>query len=84
MTTRAKKPAPPARSEPAAADEIPAELVAALARSAKARRVFEALPPSHRRQWQRWIAEAKQEATRQRRAAKAVEQLATGAKDPRA
>ena len=64
--------------------QIPRELAAALARSKRAAAAYAALAPSHRRQWQRWIADAKQDATRARRAAKAVEQLASGRKDPAA
>jgi uncharacterized protein YdeI (YjbR/CyaY-like superfamily) len=36
---------------------------------------FEALPPSHRREHLKWIAEAKQPATRERRILKAVEMI---------
>ena len=56
----------------------PPELVAALARSKAARAVYEALPPSHKKQWNLWVAEAKKAETRERRAAKAVEELAFG------
>jgi uncharacterized protein YdeI (YjbR/CyaY-like superfamily) len=62
--------------------EMPAELVAALATSKRARDAYAALAPSHQRQWQRWIADAKQPATRERRATKAIAQLASGHKDP--
>jgi uncharacterized protein YdeI (YjbR/CyaY-like superfamily) len=68
-------PAPPAR--------IPAELAAALRASPTARAAFDRMPPSHRRQWQLYVAEAKQSETRQRRAARVVAQLATGKPDPR-
>ncbi len=44
----------------------------------KALMSFEAFSPSHRREYLRWITEAKQEATRQRRMRQAIEQLAEG------
>lgn len=50
----------------------------ALKRSAKAKRCFEGLAPSHRREYLEWIAEAKREATRERRIAQAVEWLGEG------
>lgn len=57
---------------------VPAPLAAALAKNAKAREAFESMPPSHRREYCEWIAEAKQEATVQRRVEKTVEKLAAG------
>jgi len=70
----------PARA-PAA---MPQELSSALAGSAPARRAFQALAPGYKRQWQGWVGEAKRAETRERRAAKAVEQLRGGNKAPRA
>ena len=64
-------------------DEVPAELAAALRASPKAKAAFAKLPPSHRRQWQQYVHQAKQAETRQRRAAKAAAQLAAGTADPR-
>lgn len=61
----------------------PADLRGALARSAKARAVFDGLAPSHKREYVRWIAEAKRPETRARRVAQTVERLAQGAKEPR-
>lgn len=55
--------------------ELPSELREALARDTAARAAFEKLPPSHRRQYADYIAEAKQAETRERRARKAVEML---------
>ena len=73
--TAAKPKAKPAkRPEPV----VPAPLGAALAKNAKARKAFEAMPPSHRREYCEWIAEAKQEATVQRRVQKAIDKLSTG------
>jgi uncharacterized protein YdeI (YjbR/CyaY-like superfamily) len=54
---------------------VPKELKAALAKEPAARAAFEKLPPSHRRQYADYIAEAKQAETRERRAQKAVEML---------
>jgi uncharacterized protein YdeI (YjbR/CyaY-like superfamily) len=59
-------------------DALPAELVQALSDDAEARAAFDALPPSHRREYSTWIAEAKRDDTRERRAAKAVEMLRAG------
>lgn len=55
--------------------ELPAELQAALNGNAAGKVAFEALAPSHRREHARFVAEAKQAATRERRAARVVEQL---------
>ena len=81
--------APPASSSSsasasasAASTAPPAELTSALARSAAAKRTFDALAPGQRRLWMRWVGEAKQAATRTRRAASAVEQLRAGHKVP--
>lgn len=66
----AKKPAPPVK--------VPPALEAALAKNTKARATFDSLPPSHRREYIEWITEAKQEATRERRLATALEWMAEG------
>jgi uncharacterized protein YdeI (YjbR/CyaY-like superfamily) len=58
--------------------EVPAELTAALKKAPAAKKVFEAFPPSHRREYVEWITEAKQEATRQKRLAQTIEWLAEG------
>ncbi|WP_370972319.1 YdeI/OmpD-associated family protein [Amycolatopsis sp. cg9] len=55
--------------------EVPGELAAALAAAPDAAAAFEALPPSHRREYVRWVAEAKKPETRVSRARKAVERL---------
>lgn len=57
---------------------VPPELAAALAKNNDARKNFEAGSPSHRREYILWIAEAKQDATRAKRVATAVEWLAEG------
>ncbi len=71
--TRATKP-----RSPAAQPDMPAELGHALARHAPARKTFEALSPSQRREYIEWIAEAKRDETRARRLAQAIEWLAEG------
>lgn len=70
--------APRTKTAPKPPVEPPADLLAALAANAKARATFEGFPPSHRREYVEWITEAKQEATRQRRLAQAVEWMAEG------
>ena len=57
---------------------IPAELARALARNKKAAAAFEKFPPSHKREYARWIAEAKGDDTRQRRVKSAIEWIAAG------
>ena len=58
--------------------EVPADLAEALAHDAVARASFEGMPPSHRREWVRWVAEAQKADTRARRIAKTVHSLREG------
>jgi Uncharacterized protein conserved in bacteria len=58
--------------------EVPAELTAALAGNRKAKSAFEAFPPSRRREYLQWIAEAKRDETRAKRVAQAVAWIAEG------
>jgi len=58
--------------------EVPEDLTAALAADAEAAAVYEALAYSHRKEFVRWITEAKREATRAQRVAKTVEMLKSG------
>jgi hypothetical protein len=58
--------------------EVADDLAAALAGDAKARAAFEALAVSHRKEFVRWITEAKRDATRAQRVAKTVEMLRSG------
>ena len=58
--------------------EAPADLVAALAKNAKARKTFDGFPPSAQRDYIEWIVEAKREETRTKRLAQTVEWLAEG------
>ncbi|HEY0232662.1 MAG TPA: YdeI/OmpD-associated family protein [Dokdonella sp.] len=67
---RASTPRPPA--------EVPEDLAAALKKSAKARKTFEAFSPSHRREYIDWIIEAKREETRAKRLATTIEWLVEG------
>jgi hypothetical protein len=64
------------------ATEVPAELAASLRSDAEAKDAFESLAPSHRREYARWVAEAKLPQTRVRRSAVAVERLKTGMRRP--
>jgi uncharacterized protein YdeI (YjbR/CyaY-like superfamily) len=56
----------------------PPELTAALAKNKKARANFAAFSPSHRRDYNEWIGEAKREETRTARVKQAVEWIAEG------
>jgi uncharacterized protein YdeI (YjbR/CyaY-like superfamily) len=67
---RTRKPKPALRT--------PASLLAALKKSPKALAAFEALPPSHKREYAEWISEAKREGTRARRIATALEWISKG------
>jgi uncharacterized protein YdeI (YjbR/CyaY-like superfamily) len=55
--------------------EIPAALEAALEQNAAARAAFDELSYTHRKEHARWVAEAKQDATRERRVTKVLEML---------
>lgn len=56
----------------------PPDLQAELKKHPRARETFEAFSPSHQREYVEWITEAKQEATRARRLAAAIEMLNEG------
>jgi|SRR5450756_730207 len=58
--------------------EVPPALAAALAGDAKAKAAFDAMAPSHRKEYARWIAEAKRDETRESRVKQAVEMLREG------
>jgi hypothetical protein len=60
----------------------PADLLAALDTNPSAAVVFDKLAPSHKKEYVRWIIEAKKEDTRVSRIGKAVEKLAQGLKRP--
>lgn len=58
--------------------KLPADLAAALQKNAKARATYEAFPPSKQREYVEWLTEAKQDATRRKRLATAIEWMAAG------
>jgi len=61
--------------------EVPADF-AALLKKEKLQATFDQLSYTHRKEYCRWIAEAKKEETRARRLAKSVEMLHRGIKTP--
>ena len=65
------------RDQAAREVEVPIELARLLAANPAARKTFEALSYSHRREHALHVAEAKKPETRERRARKTVEDLAT-------
>jgi uncharacterized protein YdeI (YjbR/CyaY-like superfamily) len=54
---------------------MPQELAAALARDKKAKLAFDAMSPSHRKEYMEWVGDAKKDETRVRRIEKVVAQL---------
>jgi hypothetical protein len=58
--------------------EVPDDLAAALAAEPTTQAAFEALSFTHRKEFVRWVAEAKREATRADRVAKTVEMVRDG------
>jgi uncharacterized protein YdeI (YjbR/CyaY-like superfamily) len=58
--------------------ELPAALTDALAADGEARAGFDGLAFSHRKEFARWINEAKREETRERRVAQALQMLREG------
>ena len=59
--------------------ELPADLAAALAADPEARRAFDALAPSHRKEYARWVGEAKRAETRDRRVRATLAKVRDGA-----
>jgi uncharacterized protein YdeI (YjbR/CyaY-like superfamily) len=68
----------PRTLKPKKALAVPAELKKALSRHKRAAAIFEKFPPSHKREYALWIADAKTSETRDRRAATAVDWIAGG------
>ena len=68
--TRATRPKPPV--------EVPPYILTALRKNKQASTAFDALPPSHKREYVEWITGAKGEDTRQRRLDTAVAWIAEG------
>ena len=58
--------------------EVPADLADALAKDDAARATFDGLSFTHRKEWVRWVEEAKKPETRATRLAKTVESLQAG------
>jgi hypothetical protein len=58
--------------------ELPPALAAAFRTDAKARESFDALAPSHRKEFARWVGEAKRDETRERRVAETLRMLHEG------
>lgn len=67
-----------AKHEPKPAPDMHPDFAKALASNAKAKAVLDGFPPSARRDYLEWISEAKQDATRAKRIATAVEWLSEG------
>ena len=66
------------KHEPKPAPQLHPEFAAALAKAPQAQATLDAFPPSAQRDYFEWITEAKQDATRQKRIATAVEWLGEG------
>src|SRR3954447_27008050 len=58
--------------------DVPDDLAAALEADAEAKAIFDALAFTHRKEYVRWITEAKKDDTRQRRVSQAIEMIRAG------
>ena len=67
-----------AKHDPKPAPGLHPEFAAALAKAPKAKAALDGFPPSAQRDYFEWISEARQDATRQKRIATAVEWLGEG------
>lgn len=63
--------------------DVPAELAEALAAEPELREFYDGLSYTHRREYAEWIADAKRDETRRRRAARAVELLRDRVRTPK-
>jgi hypothetical protein len=72
------KVAKPKKKAPKPDLAAPDDLLSLLAKNKKAKATFDGFSPSHRREYVEWIVDAKQEATRQKRLATAMEWLTEG------
>ena len=70
--------APKPKKAPKPMPDVHPDFAAALDKAPKAKATMEAFPPSCRREYLEWIAEAKQDATRSKRIATAIEWLSEG------
>jgi uncharacterized protein YdeI (YjbR/CyaY-like superfamily) len=77
LSTRARAPRLP-KHPPKVPPDVHPDFVAALEKSPKAKATLEQFAPSHRREYIEWIGDAKQETTRQKRIATALEWLSQG------
>jgi uncharacterized protein YdeI (YjbR/CyaY-like superfamily) len=66
------------KAAPKPPPEMHADFAAALAKAPKAKAALDGFPPSAQRDYFEWIAEAKQDATRQKRIETAIEWLSEG------
>ncbi len=62
--------------------DVPPELATVLGRDLEAAQAFEKLSYTHRKEYARWIAEAKRAETKERRLSKVAEMLRDGARTP--
>ena len=69
-----------AKPKPKPALRIPPYFMTAVRKNKKALKTFDAFPPSHKREYVEWVAEAKQEETRKKRLETAVAWMAEGKK----
>ena len=67
-----------ARSKPKPVPRTPAFLAAAFRRDARAHAGFKGLTPGRQREYIEWLNEARTDATREKRLARALEQMADG------
>ena len=70
--------APRNKTVPKSPLKVPEDLAAALKKNARARAIFDGFSPSHKREYEEWIVEAKREETRKRRLATALEWMSEG------
>jgi len=66
------------KRQPKPMPDLHPEFAAALDKAPRAKATFEGFPPSCRREYLEWVAEAKQDATRQKRIASSIEWLSEG------
>lgn len=71
-------PARKPKAKPRPPPKAPDYFMAALRKNKKALAAFQAFPPSHKREYLEWVAEAKHEETRERRLATAVAWMSSG------
>jgi hypothetical protein len=62
--------------------EVPSDLAAALEEDPTVRETFDGLSYTHRKEYVRWVEDAKRDETRTRRIAKSIELLRKGVKTP--